>query len=132
MSLLPTAKIRRQKLLLVVCLIVPTSLSAYLLTETISGWHFSTSTARWVEQNRAMIQIIIQIASMILGTLQIYAISCALVMSINIRMLSTTASLNELKLWNALGQGRFDWDLPYRSMVILSLYVVVIQIPSAL
>ena len=69
MRLLPTATIRRQKLSLVVCLIVLTSLSAYPLAQTVSGWHFSSSSARWVEQNRAIIQITIQIASMILRTL---------------------------------------------------------------
>ena len=106
MSLPLTATTRRQKLPLVVCLIVLTSLSAYLLAQTVSGWHFSSSSARWVEQNRAIIQITIQIASMILRTLQIYAFGCVLVVSINIRMLYTTASLNKLKLWDALRQGR--------------------------
>ncbi|KAJ9130910.1 hypothetical protein NKR23_g11961 [Pleurostoma richardsiae] len=128
----PATKILRQKLTFVVCLVIPTSLSVYILVETASGWHFSTSTARWVEENRPMIGTVVQVVSMVLGALQIYALSSVLTMSFHIRMLSTTTSLNELKFWNALSQGRLDWDLPYKTMAILTAYVVAIQIPSAL
>jgi hypothetical protein len=126
------AKIRRQKLLLVLYLATPTLLSAYLLVQTLSHWHSSSSTVEWVEANRAMIQVMVQIVSTILGALQLNAISSALNMSINIRMLSTTASLNELKFWDALCKGKLDWDLRYRPMAILTIYVILLQIPSAL
>ena len=79
-----------------------------------------------------MIQAIVQIVSMVLGALQICAIQSALTMSINIRMLSTTASLNELKFWDALRQGKLDCDLRYRPMAILTIYFLLLQIPSAL
>jgi hypothetical protein len=123
---------RREKALIFLALAAPMIVSSVLVARTASGLYFDSASTRWIEDNRAAVQIIVQILSTILGACQIKAIGSAMAMSKNIEMQSRPISLDNLKLWNALHLGKFDFDLPLKPMIVLALYVIAIQLPSAL
>lgn len=106
--------------------------SSVLVARTASGLCFSSTSTRWIEDNRAAVQIIVQILSTILGACQIKTIGSAMAMLKNSQMQSRPISLDNRKLWNALHLGKFDFDLLLKPMTVQALNVVAIQLPSAL
>ena len=95
-----------------------------------------TSTTRYcfadIQQNRAHIQFIVHILSTILGALQTYVASSLIRFRVNTRLSVKHASLDYLKLGGALNVGKWDFNLPPWSTVVLFIYLIAMQVPAAI
>lgn len=113
-------------------LIFTTLIATTSLCLTTTGWYNTTILFNGLQSRRATIQLIVQLFSALLGALQLYAISSALVFRLNTRLRTTPIALDEIKKLDAFLARKLDLSLPFPSLAISLVYLVVLQIPAAL
>lgn len=113
-------------------LIPSVTLSVVLL---ISHWLQWTATGDFyhlVSSNRATLQLMVQIASNLLGYANLLVI-CRIINYDTRALLSVKPiSLIYLRFWNAIISQQFTWDLPPLLLIPLSLWIIFAMVPSAL
>lgn len=122
----------RSKTYLLSSLAIPTIISAALLVLSLSNTDVGSDLKTWVTINRAPIQIVVQVLSMLMGACQIYALSTSIVFWTNTHLSTTPISLDTLKLLDAITTARLDLNVPIQAVTILLVYLTAIRIPSAL
>ena len=122
----------RSKAILLLSFTTPTIISAVLLGLILSKTYVNHELKTWVSSNRASVQIVVQVLSMLMGVCQIYGLSTSIRFWTNIRLSRTSISLDTLKLLDAITTSRLDLDVHTQALPILLVYLTTIQIPSAL
>ncbi len=120
-----------EKIFLLIALALPAMAGAFTVWLTTTRRCENKALFQRVETNRALVQIIVQIISAILGALQTFAIARIINFGVNIRMQSRAASLDTLKFWQAVTFGRSDFHLPVKTLVISLVWFILSRIPSA-
>lgn len=113
-------------------LIPSVTLSVLLLVSHGLQWTATGDFYHLVASNRATIQLMVQIASNLLGYANLLVI-CKIINYDTRALLSVKPiSLIYLRFWNAIISQQFTWDLPPLLLVPLSLWIIFAMVPSAL
>lgn len=108
------------------------TLSVVLLISHGLEWTATGDFYHLVSSNRATAQLMVQIASNLLGYANLLVI-CRIINYDTRSLLSVKPiSLIYLRFWNALISQQFTWDLPPRLLIPLSLWLIFAMVPSAL
>lgn len=109
-----------------------TIISSALLAAAKLGWTDSGKLYDVITENRASVQIAVQILAWILGTAQLLTVCMVIKALLNMHVGRKPLSLDGLKFWTALASARFDTALPPIALVLLFVFLVAIHVPSAL
>jgi len=113
-------------------LLTTTVCSVVLSTLSIRQFHKTGSVLDWVQTNRATISIFVYFISGILGGLQLYVVTVLINWRSNLHLLSYPTPLDTLKTRSALANGRLDFDLPWKALVLVIIFFLGSQAPAAL
>ena len=113
-------------------LLLTTSVSCLLLGLTGSKWYSDGFIYNIQNTRRATIQIIVQVLSAILASLQLFALSTLIKHITSLSVGRRPMSLDTLKFRNAVQFYSLDIDLPFRHIVSLLALLIAVQFPSAL
>lgn len=111
-------------------LLPPTA--AILILLWIGDKESTESFYRYLKNDQATIQIVVQVVSHVLATLQIASMCTTLNLSTRFRFRLRSVSLHELSLWTALNTLRVDQNLPSFYLAVASAFVAATLIPGAL
>ena len=120
------------KICLVLSLAIPISVSGILFLLFITQQHVHRNLASWINDNRASTQIVVQVLSLLLGTLHIYTFSTLARFWTCIRLTRKPISLDSIKLLHAMTGNKLDLEISLRKKLLLIFYLATIKIPSAL
>ena len=113
-------------------LILTTVVTSLVLWSDRSNW----SNAGWfyqlVTENRATVQIFVQIVSQLLGAIHVYTVCTLINLATRLRLVGKSTELDLLKFWNAVCGLRIDWSLPYRLLVPVGVFSIMGLLPSAI
>lgn len=113
-------------------LIPSVTLSVVLLVSHGLEWTATGDFYHLVSSNRATAQLMVQIASNLLGFANLLVI-CRIINYDTRALLSVKPiSLIYLRFWNAIISQQFTWDLPPRLLIPLGLWLLFAMLPSAL
>lgn len=113
-------------------LIPSVTLSLVLLISHRFQWTATGDLYHLVSSNRATAQLLVQIASNLLGYANLLVI-CNIINYDSRALLSAKPiSLIYLRFWNAIISQQFTWDLPPLLLIPLSLWIIFAMVPSAL
>ena len=110
-------------------LLPPTA--AILILLWIGDGEVTESFYSYLKNDQATIQIVVQVVSHVLATLQIASMCDVLNLSTRFRFRLRSTSLNELSLWTALSTIRVDSNLPPFYLAVASAFVAATLIPGA-
>ena len=113
-------------------LIITTILSSILLAGNVHSWVLSDSHYHLVNQERASIQIVVQILSTTFGALQVTAVCTLINLATRSRLSRSRASLDGFRFWFNLCVRHVEWTLPFKLFVPLLCFVGLSYVPSAL
>ncbi|KAI9650392.1 hypothetical protein NHQ30_000406 [Ciborinia camelliae] len=85
-----------------------------------------------IVQNRASVQIIVQILAAALGLLQVSAICRLFNYATRIRLKQRTISFDLLNFWNGISLASMRWDLSWMYLLLLLTFTSICAVPSAL
>ena len=111
-------------------LLPPTT--AILILLWIGDRESTESFYRYLKNDQATIQIVVQVISHVLAALQIASMCTTFNLSTRFRFRLRSISLNELSLWTALSTTRVDQNLPPFYLALALAFVVATLIPGAL
>ncbi|KAJ7117623.1 hypothetical protein C8R44DRAFT_567196, partial [Mycena epipterygia] len=110
-------------------LIVTTAVAIILLVE--SG-HKSQGLYKFVSQQPTQVQVLIQVASHLLGFIHVFTLSTITNFSTRLRLQRGSVSLTELRLWQSISSIKFVWNLPFMHTGILLSYIFLHLLPASL
>jgi len=99
------------KYLAVPGLLLTTGITTLLVTSSRSHWAISDGFYNFVISNRASTQIAVQIFAALLAGIHTYALCTAINFSARIALVRQGATLDNLRLWDALSSARLDLTL---------------------
>ncbi|KAI9831030.1 MAG: hypothetical protein M1819_005268 [Sarea resinae] len=103
-----------------------------LLAGAAQNWTITGEAYRAITSHRATVQLVVQVLSLLLGSAQVYAVCALINFSTRLMLTRNPASLDQMKLWNALCGSRLEWTLPWRQVVVLGCFVSLTVVPSSL
>jgi hypothetical protein len=118
------------KLLPLTALLVTTAVAISLITT--KSWRYSGDKVSVVRENRATIQIVVQVVSHGLALLQCFVLRTLFSFATRIRVNSERITLEKYALWAAGSQSVVDWTLSKRYLVYLTLATISAAIPGAI
>ena len=121
---------KRARLLPMLELLPPTA--AILILLWIGDRESTESFYSYLKKDQATIQIVVQVVSHGLATLQVASMCTTLNLSTRFRFRLRSISLKELSLWTALNTTRVDPNLPSFYLAVALAFVAVTLIPGAL
>ena len=113
-------------------LLLTTIISCLLLGLTLSSWYSDGFLYKVQNSRRATIQIIVQVLSSVLASLQLFALSTLVKNDTSLSIGRTPMTLDMLKFRNAIRLQSLDLDLRVRHTAFLLILLVAVQFPSAL
>lgn len=119
-----------EKLLPALALILPTGVSIFLVSVRNRLWDGDFHD--FVQSSRSAVQVIVQILSLVLAMLQIYALRKLFTLGTRLLLGGRRLSLDTLSLWAAISQAKLDSSLSKRYVVIIIAFVALTALPSAL
>ncbi|KAJ7113213.1 hypothetical protein C8R44DRAFT_882218 [Mycena epipterygia] len=117
------------KLIVLPGLLISTAVTVTLM---IQSRHDSTSLYTYVSQELTQVQVMIQVASHLLGFFHIFTLSTITNFSARLRLRQSTVSLLELRLWQSVSSIKFVWNLPFLHLGVLVSYLVLHLLPASL
>lgn len=120
------------KLLLAPGLIFTSVITFLLLCSDRKPWTSSGHFYNFVENNRATVQIIVQVFPSIFGALNVYSVCCLISFSTRIHLSKGPQTLDHLGFWSALCLKHLDWSLPLRFLIPLTLFWTLTRVPAAI
>lgn len=108
-----------------------TTTAALLVAADNLQWSSTGKFYHLVANNRASVQIVIQVLANLLGLIQVTAICRLINYATRIRFNSAVISLDTLRAWVALSTARIDWDLPAVWVLPLMILVIFTILPAA-
>ena len=112
-------------------MLLTTICTIFLMISEFRGVTFSGSFYNTATQNRAAVQIVVQIISGLLGTLQVAALSRAFNYATRLRITRAVPTAS-LQFWASISHHSLKWALPIHHLLPLILFLIVCSIPSAL
>ena len=124
--------LRYTSLLLSLGILVTTVISVLLLIASATRWTFTTSSYRTITQNRASVQLVIQILSNAFALIWV-SIVCTLINCASRTYFGANpVELNTLRFWHSLCSRTVLWSLPLEFLLVLLLFIGLTAVPSAL
>ena len=118
---------------LVFAILLPPFISTLLVVLALNlGWRIHGPAQEWINDNRATTQIIVQLASGILGVCNVLVARKLINFSSRLALCKQAISLDTLKLLSALSIDRFDFSLHSRHLPILVFFSTITILPAAL
>ncbi|KIW30465.1 uncharacterized protein PV07_06207 [Cladophialophora immunda] len=111
--------------------LVPTTAVSLSLFAT-RNHHYQGHFFDLVQDSRSAVQVVVQILSLILAMLQLYALRKLFALATRLLLPGRRLSLETLSLWVAISQTKLDNTLPMGYSVPISVLVVLTGLPSAL
>lgn len=105
---------------------------AILILLWIGDRESTESFYSYLKKDQATIQIVVQVVSHVLATLQIASMCTTLNLSTRVRFRLRSMSLNELSFWTALSTIRVDPNLPPFYWAVVLAFVAATLVPGAL
>jgi hypothetical protein len=109
-----------------------TSVSLIVLIGNAREHTLSTDALRFVTENRATVQLLIQILSNILGLLCGATISILISYGTRYNLWQRPVKLEVLRLWHDLCMRNIRWSHPWKFLIPLVIFVVISAAPSAI
>lgn len=109
-----------------------TIVSSCLLAADRTQWTFPAFLYNIIDENRASVQLVIQVFSNAFALMWIWVLSTMVNHGTRARLCYHAVEVKTLRLWQCLCFRTMDWGLPARSAVVLLLYIVVTAVPSAI
>jgi hypothetical protein len=113
-------------------LIFTSTLTGLLVAANGMNWHLTGEYYQLVTNNRASVQIAVQILANLLGLIHVTAICRLINYATRIYFSEVAISLSSLRAWIALSVARLDLDLPIAWLLPLAVFIAFTLIPSAL
>jgi hypothetical protein len=119
-----------ERLLPLSALLVTTAASIFLITT--KSHSYGGNKVSIVRDNRATIQIIVQVVSHGLALLQLYALRTLFNFATRLRLSSERITLDKYAFWSAGSQLVMDWTLSKTHLAYLTLAVILAATPGAI
>lgn len=113
-------------------LMITTILSLLVLVANARRYTLSTFALEFVTENRATVQLLIQILSNVLGLLCSATVSVLVSYGTRHNLWQHSVKLEVLRLWHDLCMRNIRWSHPWRFLIPLVAFVIVSAAPSAI
>ena len=113
-------------------LTITTIVSLLVLIGNARQYTLSTDALRFVTENRATVQLLVQILSNILGLLCSATVSILISYGTRYNLWQRPVKLEVLRLWHDLCTRNMRWSHPWKFLIPLAIFVVISAAPSAL
>ncbi len=120
------------KYLPILGLTITTGISSGLLYLIDRPAHLSDRLYGYIKDNRASVQVMLDIATGMLGFLHLYALTSAFNFTTRIKINKQATTLDRLKMWRALSFHRSDLGLPLRYLIPALLFSAFAFVPPTL
>lgn len=118
---------------LVFAVLLPSIISTILVVlALISGWTIEGAAQKWINDNRASTQIIVQLISGVLGVCDVLVVRKLVNFASRLALNKRPITLDMLKLLSALSIDRFDFSLRRKHLPILVVSSASAILPAAL
>jgi hypothetical protein len=113
-------------------LAITTILTCLLVAANSRGWHLTGKPYQVAINNRASVQIVVQILANFLGLIHVTAICRLINYATRIYFSESAISLDSMRAWIALSVARMELDLPIEWLLPLTVFITFTLVPSAL
>lgn len=118
------------RLLPLLSALLPGIVSILLLAQL--NERYSHSFTNFATNQRAIVQIVVQILSHVLGLLQIYSVRSYYIFAIRSQAFKRSTRLGDVGFWIALRNGQVGFSLSTKYLLLTAIVVMICVIPSAL
>ena len=120
------------KLLAVPWLVVTSIITTLLLWSDRTSWTSAGQLYQLVVNNRAAVQILIQVLATGFGAIHVYTV-CVLINFATRRGLAAKPyTLDRLRFWRAVSAKALDWSMPVPLLALLLVFQVLVAVPAAI
>lgn len=111
---------------------ITTIFSSLLLAASARNWKLKSDSYIWVANNRATVQLLLQLLSNALALIYVAIIAELTNRATRIYWKNNPVAPHVVQFWHALCVRSISWSIPLHLLVPLLLYVLVTAIPSAI
>lgn len=109
---------------------LPTTISILVAVLSFRTYSSSGQLYHWATNYRAQTQVVIHVLTTILSAPWIYGLCTTLNLWVRSYLQRKPLPLVTARLWTAASQGRLEWNLPWRNLLIGMLWFTVTLLPS--
>ena len=118
------------KSLAILSVLVTTVISTSIVVLQFTGYRNTGGLFQWSEDNRATVQVVVFVLSLLLGSFWTFSVCSALNFETRQYFVRRAVALHTLKLWSALSLGHYDRNLPVWSAIASLLFFLLLSLPS--
>lgn len=111
---------------------ITTIFSSLLLAASERDWTLNSDSYNWVVNNRATVQLLLQLLSNALALIYVTIISGLINRASRIYWKDRTVRPYIVQFWHSLCTRSVNWHIPFHLLIPLLLYILVTAIPSAI
>ncbi|SMR48023.1 unnamed protein product [Zymoseptoria tritici ST99CH_3D1] len=113
-------------------ILLPTLISGCIFALTISGYRSTSTLYEYTKNDRATLQIIVQMVSATLAVPWTFALAQTFNLSTRTMIWEKAISMENLRFWTSTSLTRLDWNLKGRRLILCMLVVIISLVPNFL
>ena len=123
---------RGKRFMVFIALLPPIVTTILLVLALLLEWKIEGGSRKWIDENRATTQILVQIISVALGLWNVFSIKKIINFSSRLALYRQPMRLETLKLLSAISSDNVDMSLRGRNLPIMALFSALFLFPAAL